>query len=208
MGMDWMFVFYSAVMVLFGLYTMGIGLLGLVRKRPLIFASRQLMWVLILVFLPNLINTFLPLFSDWGQNDVLLIVLPFISLAMMILLVFVFWKQMIGYMVFGITDETFRDALTTALNRLNMPFQETISKIHLTGLDVDLQASVSAWMGVAQIRIKQSKQADVVRQIAAEMNQYYLATPGKVNNLTFYVYLALGILMLILAGVIAFTTRF
>ena len=209
MGMYWRLVFYGVVMVIFGLYTIGLSLLGLLRKRPLVFASRQLMWVLFLAFLPNLVTSFEPLFTDWGQGDTaLLITLPLISLSMMVLLIFVFWKQMSGYMVFGIYDETFRDALTTALQRLNMPFQETISKIHLVELDADLQVAVSAWMGVAQIRIKQSKQAQYVKQIAAEMNKYFEATPVKVNNLTFIVYLILGILMLILAAVVVFSTRF
>jgi hypothetical protein len=202
MEMSWMFGFYSVAMVIFGLYAIGIGLLGLVRKRPFAFPSRQLMWILFLVFLPNLINSFIPLFSDWGRADTLLTVLPLFNLSIMVLLVFVFWRQMTGYMVFGVYDETFRDALSATLNKLKMPFQETISKIRLVELDADLQAAVTAWMGIAQIRIKQGKHAHYIKQIAAGMNEYYASTPVKVNNVSFIIYLILGILMLIMAGFI------
>jgi hypothetical protein len=89
-----------------------------------------------------------------------------------------------------------------------MPFQETISKIQLVGLDADLQVAVTAWMGMAQIRIKQNSQAQYLKQIVTEMNAYYEATPVKVNNTVFVVYLLLGILMLVMAAVLAFALRF
>jgi hypothetical protein len=134
--------------------------------------------------------------------------MPVINLVLMIVLVFVFWRQMTGYMVFGVYDETFRDALTSTLNKLNIPFQETISKIRLVELDADLQAAVMAWMGTAQIRIKQRKHAHYMKQIADGMNEYYVATPVKVNNIAFIVYLILGILMLIMVAVFVFSFRF
>ena len=206
--MDWMFIFLSVVIVIFGLYTLGIGILGLARKRPFAFSARPLMWIMLLVFLPNVINSFIRLFSRWGRIDLFSITMPFINLVLMIVLVFVFWRQMTGYMVFGVYDETFRDALTSTLNKLNIPFQESISKIKLVELDADLQAAVTAWMGTAQIRIKQSKHARYMKQIADGMNEYYTTTPVKVNNIAFIVYLILGILMLLMAVVFIFSFRF
>jgi hypothetical protein len=135
-------------------------------------------------------------FESWGSSDLFGTFWPIIQTAMLILLFFVFWRQMTGYMIFGVYDETFRDALTSALNKLNLPFQETISMIKLTGLDADLQAAVAAWMGTAQIRIKQRQHVHYTKDIAKAMAEYYANHVVKVNNIAFIVYLLLGILML------------
>lgn len=100
---------------------------------------------------------------------------------------------MTGYMIFGVSDETFREALTSALNKLNLPYEETISKIKLTGLNADLQAAVASWMGTAQIRIKQWQHVRYAKDIANSMDDYYKNNSVKVNNIAFIVYLILGI---------------
>ena len=117
------------------------------------------------------------------------------------MLAFYVWKQMTGYTVIGVYDETFRDALTTALSKLNLPFQETVSKILLVELKADLQATVTAWAGMAQIRIKQREHSHYTKHIATEMNNYYKETPVKVNKSAFISYLAIGVLLLIAAAV-------
>ena len=206
--MNWMFILLSISMVVFGLYTLGIGILGLARKRPFAFSARTLMWVFFLAYLPSLVNPFVSLFTRWERLNTFFLVMPFLNLVIMLLLVFVFWRQLTGYMIFGVYDETFRDALISTLNKLNIRFEETISKIRLVELEADLQAAVAGWMGSAQIRIKQHEHAHFIKQIADGMNAYYANTSVRVNNLAFIVYLVLGILMLIMAAVFAFTFRF
>lgn len=200
--MKWVFVLYGIVMIAFGLYTFGIGAWGLIKKRPLIFAARQLMWFLLALYVPQTIQSLVPLFDSWGRSDPFFTIMPIIQIAMLVLLVFIFWRQMTGYMIFGVSDETFREALITALNKLNLPYQETISKIKLTELDADLQAAVASWMGTAQIRIKQWQHVRYAKEIAHAMDDYYKNNPVKVNNIAFITYLLLGILMIIF--VIAF----
>jgi hypothetical protein len=194
-------------MITFGLYISRIGLLGLIKKRPLVIAARQLMWFLLLCYIPVTIQSFVPLFVFSGSevrvfSDGFWIFLPIFQVAIMALLVFVFWRQMTGYMIFGVSDESFRDALTSALKRLDLPFQETISKIKLTGISADLQAAVAGWMGTAQIRIKQREHVHYTKEIAQAMNEYYKDNIVKVNNIAFIVYLLAGIFMIIF--VIAF----
>jgi len=195
--MKWILVLYGITAIAFGVYVFGIGLWGLIKKRPLVFAARQLMWFMLAVYLPITIQSFVPLFESWGRRVGFFVVLPVFQIAMMILLVFVFWRQMTGYMIFGVSDETFRDALLAALNKLNLPFQETISKIRLTAVGADMQAAVAAWMGTAQIRIKQREYVRYTKEIADAMDQYYIDNPVKVNNLAFIVYLLLGILLIL-----------
>ena len=115
-NMKWLMGLDGIVMIAFGFYIFGIGLWGLTKKRPLVFAARQLMWFLIAVYIPITIQSFLPLFSDpWGRSDPLFIILPFFQVGIFVLLVYIFWQQMTGYLIFGISDETFRDALISAL---------------------------------------------------------------------------------------------
>ena len=192
-NMKWVFGLYGIVMIAFGLYVFGIGLWGLTKKRPLVFAARQLMWFMIAIYIPITIQSFIPLFDSWGREDTFFVIMPFFQVAIFVLLVFIFLRQMTGYMIFGVSDETFREALTNALNKLNLPYQETISKIKLTGLDADLQAAVASWMGTAQIRIKQQQHIHYANEIAGAMDDYYKNNPVKVNNIAFIVYLILGI---------------
>lgn len=196
--MNWIFVLYGIVLTIFGLYVAGIGVWGLIKKRPLVFSARQLMWVVLLAYLPSVIQSFIPLFTSRGSIEWFEIFLPFIQVAVMAILVFIFWRQMTGYMVFGVSDDTFRDALFYALNKLNLPFQEMLSKVKLIGLDADLYAVVAEWMGTAQIRIKQRQHTQRVIDIANTMNDYYASTPVKVNNIAYMTYLLLGLLIIAL----------
>ena len=207
--MNWMLVFYGIVGITFGLYVFGIGLWGLVNQRPLVFPARQLMWFLLLCYLPITVQSFVPLLNSRGPVNSFFIMLPFIQIAMMMLLVFVFWRQMSGYMIFGVSDDTFRDGLISALTKLNLPFKETISKIKLTGLDADLQASVASWMGTAQIRMNQPQHVRYTKDIAGEMDVYYKNNAVKVQRITFIIYLFVGSLMIIFVSAMAlFGPRF
>ena len=206
--MLWVMPLYGLVAIAFGVYISGIGLWGLTKKRPLVFPARQLMWFMLAMYVPATIQSFVPLFTFSGRSEGSIfnlgfwVFFPVFQVIVMALLVYVLWRQMTGYMIFGVSDDTFRNALTSALNKLNLPFQETISKIKLTGIDADLQAAVAAWMGTAQIRIKQREHVHYTKEIANAMNEYYKANTVKVNNLAFIIYLLLGILMI--AFIIAF----
>ena len=87
--MKWIFPLYGIVTTAFSLYVFGIGLWGLVKKRPLVFAARQLMWFLLAMYILLTIQSFLPLFESWGREDTLLVLLPFIQVAILMLLIFV-----------------------------------------------------------------------------------------------------------------------
>jgi hypothetical protein len=201
--MNWMLVFYGIVGAVFGMYIFGIGLWGLLNRRPLVFPARQLMWFLLLCYLPITVQSFVPLLNSRGHVEPFFIFLPFVQITMIVLLVFVFWRQMTGYMIFGVSDDTFRDGLISALTKLNLPFKETISKIKLTELDADLQASVASWMGTAQIRMKQPQHLHYAQEIAGEMSVYYKNNQVKVQKITFIIYLLVCILMIIFVSALA-----
>lgn len=194
--MPWNFVLYGLVMVAFSLYVLGIGVWGLIKKRPLILPAHQFMWFLLALYAAQVINSVVPLFTiRWLTFDPFFFLLPVFQILMFFVLIYVLQRQMTGYLILGVTDETFRDALTAVLNELNLPFQETISKIKLTSLEADLQVAVASWVGSAQISIPQQPHAHLTAKIAHSMDNYYQKKPIKVNSFIFITYLILGILL-------------
>ena len=203
--MEWTWIFYGIAFTAFALYIFGIGLSGFIRKRPLVFASRQMMWFMFAMFAPTIIMLFNILFEDRKYFSLFLVGMSIFQIGMMALAVFVLWRQMSGYMIFGVSDETFREALANALNKLNLPYQETVSKIKLTSIDADLQAVVASWMGTAQIRMKQQQHIHYAKDIANAMDDYYKNNVVKVNNFAFIFYLIFGVLMVVFVSFAMFS---
>ncbi len=203
--MEWAWIFYGIAMSALGVYTFGIGLWGLIKKRPLVFASRQLMWFLLAILAPTIAMLLNLLLQDREHLGLFLVGLSIFQVGMMALVVFIIWHQMSGYMIFGVSDDTFQEALTKALNKLNLPYQETISKIRLTSIDADLQANVVSWMGTAHIRIKQWQHVLYIKDIANAMDSYYKSSIVKVNNTAFIFYLLFGVLIIVFVVFAAFS---
>lgn len=199
LSFDWTITFYGIAMLIFGLYVAGIGLWGFVKKRPLVFAARQMMWLFFMLYIPINIQIFSSF--SWERGFSFLNLMLIFQLAMMSLMVYLFYRQFTGYMIFGVSEETFREALTLVLNQLNLPFEETIARVRLPGIGADLQASVVPWMGTAQIRIKQREHTSYTKKIAQAMDTYYRTHPVKVQKFAFGLYLALGILLVLFTGV-------
>jgi len=189
----------------FAVYIIYIGSLGLIKRHPLLFPSHHYMFFMFAIFLLILMVTFLPILEGKTYGNPLFSIVPFVNLVLVALWAFMLRQQMSGYMILGVYDDTFRDALMFALKKLNFAFQENISKIKLIDLHADLQASVASWMGIAQINIKQSQHSRSVHSIAATMREYYKDESIKVNYLAFILYLVMGIAVLVLVGVIAFS---
>jgi hypothetical protein len=200
--LDWALIFYGITATACGTCAASIGVWGLVKKRPFIFASHQLMWLILAMFIPSIIILFKILFVERRHTSLFTTSTSVFQVALMLLMIFVFWRQISGYTILGTSDETFREALIYAVNKLNLPYQETISKIKLTSLNADLQVNVFSSTGTSQIHIKQRQHVRYTKDIASAMDEYYKSNPVKVNDFIFSVYFFLGILMI--AFLIAF----
>jgi len=130
----------------------------------------------------------------------MLLLSPLIFIALLIFI----WMQMKGYVAIGITDESFQAAIQSALQKLNIEFEEELARIKLASLDIDLQVSIQSWIGTAQLKAKQSKGNAIVKEIANAIIDYYQTNETKTNNVTSIFYLVLGLLTLAMA--IWFTT--
>ncbi len=200
---SWTFRIFSLVFFIIGIYFLAIGLRGLITRKPFLLSARQPMWFMLLCLAPGLAVSlfFLVLLPDASLRRSPLPFLQGLNVLVFVVIVFVFWRQFSGYIAFGVTDESFREALVDSLTQLNIPFQETISRLRLTEAGADLQAAVTGWMGTAQLRIKPRQHGPLLKRIGEAMSDYYRSTAVQVNQTTCAVYATLGVFMIVVAGV-------
>jgi hypothetical protein len=182
----------GAVLVVISAFFVATGLRGLITKRPFLFSARWLFWLMALCFLPIFILPLQRLLDGRrGPMDTMFLLQP----LMFVVILAMFWIQMRGYLVYGITEDSFRNALNHALERLSLAHEESLSRIRLPDLGADLQVSIQSWMGQGQLRIKPSRYAPTLDKIAACMKEYLATAPVQTNMLTPIFYVVMGLLM-------------
>ena len=182
-------------------FLLGIGLRGLLTKRPFLFSAKWLLLFMVVVFLGPIV-TLIPSpfpfsrplqFTNW---------LPILMFPVMAVF---FWLQMRGYLAFGITGKSFREGLVAALEKLQLPYEESLSSIRLTSVEADLQVAVQSWMGTGQIRVRQGRHGPLLKKIVQAMNERFRASPVETNMISCVFFLILGIFAFI--GIMALVLR-
>ncbi|MBK8151431.1 MAG: hypothetical protein IPN69_18470 [Acidobacteria bacterium] len=207
-----MFIVLSIVFVIIGLSLLLTGLRGVVSKKPFVFSSKSSFWFVALAFSPGIIQLltlFWELYSSSVEHGEDFVEWYFAFLLLFPLLMYpVFfaflWRQMRGYTVLGVTDDSFRQALYSVLNDLCLPFEESLSKLRLTSLDADLEANVASWMGVANLRVKQDEHQETLVRIADALKTYFANSHASINMVTCIYYIFLGAMLLAMAGIFSY----
>ena len=109
------------------------------------------------------------------------------------------WYQLKGYVAYAVTDASFREALLAALQRLQLPYEESLSVIRLTSVNADMQVAVQSWMGTGTIKVKQRKHRAVLTEVVKAMNDYFRTSSVSTNMITSVFMVVLGVVMTILA---------
>jgi uncharacterized protein len=194
---------YPGLFATMALFFLVIGLRGMVTKKPFLISARWLYVLMLLGFGPAMLQAAsLPTSSDgpgilgalrWMVPTLLIVVLVFLSFTMR------------GYIAFGVTDLSFREALLASLKKLNLDHEETMSLLRLPTIGADLQVAVQSWMGTAQIKIKQRQFRRVLVDIINNMNAYYKDSSISEINLTSCIfYVVMGVFFIVFAGVFLF----
>ena len=63
-----------------------------------------------------------------------------------------------------------------------------------------MQVAIQGWIGTAQLKSTSKESSDAVRQIADGMTKYFQSTPGKMNYITSYLYLIVGVFLIAMAA--------
>jgi hypothetical protein len=186
-----------------------IGLRVAVTKRPFLVSHRHFVWIMSIPpilsvaavgglifdgpFFDGSFNAF-----DFGFEFVGITLLIVFLLSLGIAF-FAIWKRPGEYSAFGVTDESFQEALHSALNKLNLPFEETVFRIRLTSIGADLQVAVQSSMGLGYLTIKQPEHRPMLKNIADAMNEYFKTTSGKLNTAASIYFIIMGALVTIAA---------
>jgi hypothetical protein len=187
---DLMFPIMFGIMAIFFLT---IGLRGVLIRRPFLVSNRWWLSILFVVFIPIILLSFsLPLpTSFYAINWVIPLILGLLLLRG--------WFHYRGYTAYAVTDTSFRDALLAALQKLQLPYEESLSVIQLTSIEAALQVSVHSWMGTGIIKVKQRAHQSVLREVVNEMNEYFRISSVPTNVISCVFNLVMGAIVVILA---------
>ncbi len=192
--MDFSIQMYSIFLpIMFGVmaaFFLIIGLRGIVTKNPFLLSNRWLLLVMLVGFVPSII---MPFFFSIYDMDLMDWLNPAIFSVVLVMMFF----ALKGYAAYGITDTTFREALLAALEKLQLPYEESLSTIRLTSIDADLQVAIQSWLGSGMIKIKQREHRSVLSKIVTEMNNHFSLSSGPIKLITFIFYLITGVFMVI-----------
>ena len=193
MRFDYSDILYSVLFpILFGMlgvFFLIIGLRVLLTKRPFLVSNSWLLSTLFALFVLMIFYTLLILGGDFRSWAYLIL-----GVAWLVIM----WYQLKGYVAYAVTDASFREALLAALQRLQLPYEESLSVIRLTSVDADLQISVQSWMGTGTIKVKQRAQRSVLTEVVKAMNDYFRMSSVSTNMITSVFMVVLGVVMAIL----------
>jgi hypothetical protein len=99
-------------------------------------------------------------------------------------------------MAFSISDSYFREALLASSSALGFSIEETMSRLKIKETGQEMQVAIQGWIGTAQLKSTGNESNEAVKQIAHGMSTYFQSTPGKMNYLTSYFYLIVGVFMI------------
>jgi hypothetical protein len=172
-----------------------IGLYALIRRRPFIIHSRWMLVLVLIVFSPQILMPLSMFFSEPRYRTGWLDAASLISVCAMVVAVAYIALQMRGYIVFGTTQESFREALLSALASLNLKVEETMSSVKLPSIPPELQTPVHGWLGTGQVRLRNGGRPRLLEDIGTGMTAYFDSGNAKTNMTTAIAYLILGVLM-------------
>ena len=193
--------FYDAVFpilspILFGMmaiFFLVVGLRAILTKRPFLMSQRWLLSIMFVAIVPTILLPFLLSFpSDFNFMSWLHPLLFGVILLMMC-------YQMRGYVAYAVTDTSFREALVEALQKLQLPYEESVSLVRLTSIEADLQVSVQAWMGTGLIKMKQRTHRSVLKEIIKAMNEHFRMSSVSTNMIPCIFFVIIGVFMVIFA---------
>jgi hypothetical protein len=180
---------------IFAISLLVIGVRMLVVRRPILFPARLLACIFAFGFSPMLISSADFIFGDLsGYTDRAGI---FMLLAGLVIIVIAL-QSMSGYAAIGVTPDSLRGALQSALQQLNLPYQESLSRIKLTTIGADLKLSISGSFSIVYISVNKRQHKPILKSIIQVMKQQFASVPGRINLKAGVFLCSIGLVMVVL----------
>jgi hypothetical protein len=167
------------------------------RKRPLLIRGSLLAWGLLVVAAPIVLAMLL---VANAVAEVEVTCLSALQIGVLAIMVWAAGRAMQGYLIIGTSEETFRDALRSALARLGLPFEETVMGFTLTSLHETLRTHIAPRLGSGQFQMKSSAHREIVPGIAEAVEQYLRVDTSPPEMVAAAVYGVAGLVVLVLAA--------
>jgi hypothetical protein len=194
-------VVFPCLFGVMALFFFGVGLRGIIARKPFLFSARWLYVLVLLTFVPSILQPFLfPIPRAGGESDMLAI-LPWMNPIMFTVLAAFMWFTLRGYLAFAVTDSSFRDGLLASLKKLDLPHEEKLAALRLPSVGADLQVAVQSWIGTGQVKVKQRQFGGLLGDIVRGMNEYYQSSTVPVNLTCCIFYVLMGVFMVVFAVV-------
>lgn len=188
---------------LMGVLALALGLQGL-RRRQVTIISARWMFVFVLAGLgPTAFPRFHKGLAGMEEHLQVLNLMQLLNFLVILVVLRVFWKVSQGYLMIGITESSTREGLRAALKKLELPHEETLGSIRLQSVGADIQVGIQPWVGTAQLNIKGSQFSGLLRSIADAMKDHYGESSAPVNLSCYYLQIALGAILLVMAAALA-----
>jgi hypothetical protein len=194
-------VLVPCVFAVLALFMIIVGLRGIVTRKPFLLSARWLFAVMVLAIVPVVLQPFLVQVPRVGDEAAILFWLGPLMFAGVVIFM---WFTLRGYLAFAVTDSSFREGLLASLNKLELPHEEKLATLRLPSVRADLQVAVQSWIGTGQIKVKQRQFTGLLRGIVKGMNAYYQSSTVPVNLACCIFYVAMGVLVIVSAGVFLF----
>jgi len=182
-------IIYAVIFALLSSIYIAAGLRVLIAKRPFIVSPRR---QVILSLAPSM--AFL-LYAMWPKYPGQSWLLVFIVIGCMM----VVWGINLsrGYRVWGATGTVLHDASRYALNNLNLPYEESTQAFRLPTLNNELLIEATRIDGMFNLRLKRFSNRRVIRQLAAEIEDFFKTAPVRTNRRVSYVLVVVGAALLL-----------
>lgn len=192
------YIFSIVFPIMFGLlaaFFLVVGLRGILTKRPFLLSNSWLLALMFVTFIPIILLPFYFALPDMDltEMDLMEWLNPAIFTVILVMMCF----ALKGYVAYGVTDTSFREALLNALEKLQLPYEETLSTMRLTSIDADLQVSIQSWLGSGMIKVKQREHRSLLTEIVAEMNRHFSMSSAAIKLTTCIFYVVMGGLMVV-----------
>ena len=121
MKFDFYDIVFPVVFGIMAIFFLFVGLRGILIKRPFLMSRRWFLSIMFAVFIPTILRSsflrFLDVFSLMSWSSFLLFGVILLMMC----------YQMRGYTAYAVTDTSFREALVEALQKLQLPYEESLS---------------------------------------------------------------------------------
>jgi len=102
-----------------------------------------------------------------------------------------------GYRVWGATGTVLHDASRYALNNLNLPYEESTQAFRLPTLNNELLIEATRIDGMFNLRLKRFSNRRAIRQLAAEIEDFFRTAPVRTNRHVSYALVVVGAMFLL-----------